>query len=117
VCSSDLASRISTAAAQAAQALSEPPATTRRAGTICETASEPIELVPAMRTAAHAVAAPRELAAGSPRVHWTPEPVCLEPLAPELQAVRRKRRAEITPRGPTDQVVGELIAAGALRRS
>ncbi len=55
------------------------------------------------------------------RMHWTPEPVRLENLPTGL-AGRRRRRCEITPRGPSDAVAGELqprprVAIGGQRRS
>ncbi len=56
----------------------------------------------------------RDQVAASPRMHWTPEPVRLETLG---LVPRRRRRCEITPRGPSDQVAGELIAGAGTRRS
>lgn len=120
------ASRISTAAAQAAQAAAQAAQVhPQTLPTVCMPQSEPIELLPAMRAAAQAAQVvataataqqPREVAAGSPRLHWTPEPVCLDQLPTELAATRRRRANEITPRGPRDQVAGELIAAAGTRR-
>lgn len=51
----------------------------------------------------------RDQLATAPRMHWTPEPVRLETLG-LARVPRRRRRCEITPRGPSDQIAGEMMA-------
>lgn len=51
----------------------------------------------------------RDQVAAAPRMHWTPEPVRLETLG-LARVPRRRRRCEITPRGPSDQIAGEMMA-------
>lgn len=58
----------------------------------------------------------RDQLATAPRMHWTPEPVRLETLG-LAHIPRRRRRCEITPRGPSDQIAGEMMAVVGNRRS
>jgi serine/threonine protein kinase len=58
----------------------------------------------------------RDQAAAGPRMHWTPEPVSLDTLGLGVLS-RRRRRCEISPRGPSDQVAGELMVMSGGRRS
>jgi serine/threonine protein kinase len=82
------------------------------------TPSEPLRVRPAA-TPQHEpsvlVTSAREEAGPQNRMHWTPEPVRLETLG--ITGARKRRRCEITPRGPSDQVAGELHVSIGSRRN
>lgn len=79
--------------------------------------SEPLRVRPAAtpqsEPSVQTVAPARDEAGPGMRMHWTPEPVRLDALG---ITARRRHRCEITPRGPSDQVAGELNVAASLGR-
>lgn len=81
--------------------------------------SEPLRVRPAAtpqsEPSVQTLAPARDEAGPGMRMHWTPEPVRLDALG--ITTVRpRRQRCEITPRGPSDQVAGELNVAASLSR-